>query len=101
MLPKLKIVCLCGPVKFKQAFIDAEAEEKLACNIVLMPTSLSAADIPPSPEMMKKLVSIHNQKIVMADEIRVVVPYASCGTHTKDEIDLARSLDKLVRFTAD
>lgn len=101
------IVCLCGSVRFKTEFLRVAQDQELEGKIVVMPNVFSKADnINLTPEQLALLVTIHDQKLEMCDEVYVVdapdetgTPYI--GDSTKREIEIARKLQKPVRYLSE
>ena len=104
------IVCLCGSTWFLPAFEVANRTETLKGKIVLsVGVDLKARDLElvqstKSPEQLdeikKELDRLHKDKVRMAHEILVLdidEPYKT-GQSTTEEVELARSLGKRVRW---
>lgn len=104
------IVCLCGSTWFLPAFEVANRNETLKGKIVLLVgVDLKARDLEllqstKSPEQLdeikKELDRLHKDKVRMAHEILVLdidEPY-KIGQSTTEEVELARSLGKRVRW---
>lgn len=93
------IVTLCGSIKFKQAFIDANFNETMAGNIVLSVGCFGHADHAILTEKEKQaLGNLHKRKIDMSDEILVLNVGGYIGKSTEGEIEYARVRGKGVRF---
>jgi hypothetical protein len=101
------IVCLCGSVRFKTEFLRVAQDQELEGRIVVMPNVFSKADnIDLTPEQLALLITIHDQKLELCDEVYVVdapdesgKPYI--GDSTKREIEIALKLKKPVRYLSE
>ena len=87
---ELRVITLCGSMRFREEFERLEAELTLAGHVVLTPTSL-----PPSTELdaeeRAQLGRIHLRKVAMADEVLVVNVGGYVGESTRRETEHARS----------
>ena len=93
------IVTLCGSIRFKQEFIDANINETLAGSIVLSVGGFGHADNVSLTEKEKEMLgTLHKQKIDMSDEILVLNVGGYIGKSTESEIEYARQQGKGVRF---
>ena len=96
------IVCLCGSVRFLEAFDAVSLAETLAGRIVLSVGSHRRRDedvlahLEPAGrlEALERLSVLHQHKIDLADEILVI----NVGESTRGEVEYARSLSKKVRW---
>jgi hypothetical protein len=108
--PKRTIVCLCGSTWFLPAFEMANRNETLKGNIVLTigvdlkvraGAFLEQTKTPPElDEIKKELDRLHKDKVRLADEVLVLDidgPH-KIGTSTQEEVDLATTLGKKVRW---
>ena len=88
------IVCLCGSVRFRQAYRDANLRETLEGKIVL------AAEIFDylSRTELDLLARLHFRKIDLADEILILNVGGYIGESTQIELDYAIGKGKIVRF---
>ncbi|WP_420595883.1 hypothetical protein [Deinococcus sp.] len=100
------IVCLCGSVRFLEAFDAASLVETLAGRIVLSLGShrqrdedalvhLTASE---KKATLERLTELHRHKIVLADEILVINVGGYTGESTRAEIAYARAQGKRVRW---
>ena len=93
------VVCLCGSVRHKEAFLAAAAAEALAGRVALMPGVFSKADgIDLTDAEVAALGQLHRFKIDMAHEVLVIDPDGRIGAATTEEIDYATALGKRVRY---
>lgn len=101
-----KIVCLCGSVKFEEAFIIANREETLKGNIVLSIGCNMKKDGDYfsmfNEETLKaikiNLDELHKRKIDLADEVLVLNVDGYIGDSTRSEINYAIAHNKPVRY---
>ena len=96
-----KIVCLCGSTKFKREFIQANFEETIKGKIVLTVGWFSHSDKEiyyPTPQQKIKFDELHFRKIDLADEILVLNINGYIGESTRNEINYAKNLNKVIRY---
>lgn len=94
-----KIVCLCGSVRFKEAFMEANHEETLKGNIVLTVGDFRQHDgVIMTDEVKASLDRLHFDKIELADEILVLNVDGYIGWSTSNEIEHAKKLGKRIRY---
>lgn len=108
--PKRTIVCLCGSTWFLPAFEMANRNETLKGKIVVtIGVDLKVRDRPfleqtktatELDEIKKELDRLHKDKVRLADEVLVldIDGPRKIGTSTQEEVDLASSLGKKVRW---
>jgi hypothetical protein len=108
--PARTIVCLCGSTRFLPEFETANRNETLKGKIVVTigvdlkvrdRAFREATNTPAQLEEIKKeLDRLHKDKVRLADEVLVLDidgPH-NIGTSTQEEVDLATSLGKKVRW---
>jgi len=100
-----KIVCLCGSVKFTDAFRKANLELTLAGVIVLTIGCNMKTDkefdsfIPEHLESIKtKLDELHKRKIDLADEVLILNVGGYIGDSTRSELEYAKAHNKVIRY---
>ena len=96
---KYNVITLCGPVKFKDTFLEVYEKFTLNENIVLTPNffnNIKKEDI--NPYIKKMLVEMHKQKIDMSDEIYVINVNGYIGENTKAEIEYAKLKGKKISY---
>ena len=99
MVGKYKVITLCGSTKFKDEFEKVAKRLTLEGNIVLTPTIFSKSDGGSlSSTELDALIAIHKEKIDMCDEIYVINKCGYIGKHTREEIEYAKSKNKIVRY---
>ena len=93
------VVTLCGSIRFKQAFLDANFNETMAGNIVLSVGGLERDEHFVLTEEEERMLSeLHKRKIDISDEIFVLNVGGYIGKSTRSEIKYARQHGKNVRF---
>ena len=89
----MKIITLCGSMRFKNEMINIAAELELNGDVVIQciyfPQNKKLSDF--ELEMLSKL---HYKKIEISDAVYVVNVNGYIGEATKNEIEYARSLNK-------
>ena len=100
------IVCLCGSVRFLEAFDQASLRETLAGRIVLSVGSHRQRDEDALAHLtdaeraaaLDHLAALHRHKIDLADEILVINTGGYTGPSTRAEIAYARARGKTIRW---
>ncbi len=89
----MKIITLCGSMRFKNEMITVAAELELSGNVVIQciyfPQNKKLSNF--ELELLSKL---HYKKIEISDAIYVVNVDGYIGEATRNEIEYARSLNK-------
>ena len=89
----MKIITLCGSMRFKNEMIPVAAELELSGNVVIQciyfPQNKKLSNF--ELELLSKL---HYKKIEISDAIYVVNVDGYIGEATRNEIEYARSLNK-------
>jgi hypothetical protein len=101
-----EIVCLCGPVKFVDAFQKAQLEETLKGNIVLTIGCNMKTDKETfggmSEEMLRitkeKLDELHKRKIDISDRVHILNVDDYIGDSTKGELQYAKMRHKKISY---
>lgn len=96
-MKKIKVITLCGSVKFKEEFTRQFNRLTLLGNVILTP----AFDLPLKQigEGEKKLLKLlHFKRIEMADEILVINKGGYIGESTMLEIEHAKKLGKKISY---
>jgi hypothetical protein len=100
-----KIVCLCGSVRFKEAFRKANLIETLSGKIVLsigcnMKDDGEFWDKEQSELNLIKtmLDELHKRKIDLADEVLILNVGDYIGESTRSELEYAKAHGKVIRF---
>ena len=101
-----EIVCLCGSMRFSEAFQAANLAETLAGRIVLtigcdtkgdddLFCHMSAKDI---AELKTRLDTLHFRKIDIADQVLILNVGGYIGESTSRELMYAKTCGKVIRF---
>ncbi|WP_439936925.1 hypothetical protein ACS3YM_13390 [Nocardia sp. N13] len=86
----LRVITLCGSMRFRAELERLETELTLAGHVVLSPVVLApGTDL--TEEQRARLGRVHLQKVSMADEVLVVNVGDYVGESTRREIAHARS----------
>lgn len=89
----MKIITLCGSMRFKNEMINIAAELELKGNVVIQCIYFSQ-DKKLSDFDLDLLSKLHYKKIEISDAIYIVNINGYIGEATKNEINYARSLNK-------
>lgn len=108
------IVCLCGSTRFYQAFQEANYRETMAGKIVLSvgfyrPSPQSEAERERhegthgetwgcTPEQKIALDKLHFRKVEMADEVLILNVGGYIGESTRNELNHAIGMGKIIRY---
>lgn len=98
-----EIVCLCGPMRFHDAYRQAEYDLELQGKIVLAPSFKPGAGEHDgttgcTPEQKVQLDALHKKKIEMADRVLILNVGGYVGESTRSEIEHAKAHGKTVDF---
>lgn len=94
----IKIVTLCGSVRFPEAFRIVGQAEALLGNVVFGPWSFVPVG-QLTGDLLRKLREAHDLMIARSDEVVVVkVRGREIGEGTRSEMNFAHSLGKPVRI---
>ncbi len=99
------VVCLCGSIRFYEAFQRANYEETMAGRIVLSvghyphsPMLAHGESVGCTPEQKVALDRLHCMKIDLADEVFVLNVGGYIGESTRKEIEHAKRQSKPIRY---
>jgi hypothetical protein len=92
------VVCLCGSVRFAEAFTSLREAETLEGRIVVGPEVMNVALSGSRDAVKTNLDALHLRKIDLADEILVVNVGGYYGESTTREIEYARLRGKKIRW---
>lgn len=102
---EVKIICLCGSSRFKDAFDEANYQETMKGNIVLSVGFYTHATgnkhgegIGATPEQKIALDKLHMRKIDLADEILIINVGGYIGESTRNEIAHATMQRKPIKY---
>lgn len=95
----MKIITVCGSLKFKQEMIEISEKMELQGNCMLTPIYPTKPDKDAYTEdEVLMLDKMHKEKIKLSDAILVVNVNNYIGSSTKSEIEFAKSLNKEVIY---
>lgn len=98
----MKIITICGSLKFKQEMIEISEKMELEGNCVLAPIYPTNHDKDAyTEEEVIILDKMHKEKIKLSDAILVVNVNNYIGKSTKSEIEFAKSLNKEIIYYTD
>lgn len=94
------VITLCGSSSFREVFIETANKLTLQHYIVLTPSFGFGleSDLIVSHTLREILVSMHKQRIDMADEILVINKNGYIGDSTKAEIEYAKKNNKEINY---
>lgn len=98
----MKIITVCGSLKFKEEMMKIAEEMELEGNCVLTPIYPTNPDKDAyTEEEANMLDNMHKEKIKLADAILVINVDDYIGSSTKSEIEYAISLNKEILYYTD
>jgi len=95
----MKVITICGSLKFKDEIMKVAEEMELAGNCILTPiypTNTNKDNF--TEEQLIMLGKMHKEKIKLSDAILVVNVDGYIGNSTKSEIEFAKSLNKEIIY---
>lgn len=96
----MKIITICGSLKYQKEIMDVAEKLALKGNCVLTPV-YPVSNNERTENQLKLLKEEHFKKIELSDEIMVVNVNNCIGDSTKLEIDYANKLNKKIAFYTD
>lgn len=96
----MKIITLCGSLKFQKQMMEVAERVALEGNCVLTPVYPFLKDCKRTEEQLQYLKEAHFKKIEMSDAILVVNVDNYVGDSTKLEIEYAKKLGKEIIYYA-
>ena len=97
----MKIITLCGSLKFKHEMMIIAEKMALEGNCILTPIYPVLENYKRTDEQLMKLKEEHFKKIELSDTILVVNVNNYIGNSTKLEIDYAKKLGKEIIYYTD
>ena len=97
----MKIVTLCGSLKFQKEMMNIAEKMALEGYCVLTPVYPVSENMERTKEQLIKLKEAHFKRIELSDAILVVNINNYIGESTKLEIDYAKKLDKKIIYYTD
>ncbi len=99
----MKIITVCGSLKFYKEMIEITEQMELKGNCMLVPiynpNKTSKDDF--TLEEAQILDDMHKERIKLSDAILVVNVNGYIGNSTKNEIEFAKSLNKEIIYYSD
>ncbi len=98
----MKIITVCGSLKFQKEIMEISEKLELEGNCVLTPIYPTNSDKDAyTEEQVIILDKMHKEKIKLSDCILVVNVNNYIGNSTKSEIEFAKSLNKEIIYYTD
>ena len=94
----MRIITLCGSLKFQEEMQVVAEKLALECNCVLTPVFPVTEGLKFSKKQLEELKKAHFRRIELSDEIYVINKNGYIGESTKLEIEYANKLNKKVVF---
>ena len=100
MVGKYPVITLCGSIRFKEQFLEAQKRLTLEGNIVISVGLFghSGDEEVWTPGTKEMLDNMHKRKIDMADAIFVINVGGYIGSSTRSEIEYAKANGKEVLY---
>lgn len=98
----MKVITVCGSLKFKNEIIRTAIKAELAGNVVLT-TIIPINDDKDvyTDEEIAMLGRMHKEKIKLSDAVLIVNVNGYIGNSTESEIEFAKALDKEIIYYSD
>ncbi len=97
----MKIITLCGSLKFQKEMMEIAEKVALEGNCILTPVYPVLDNIERTEEKLGKLKEAHFKRIELSDAILVVNVNNYIGNSTNLEIDYAKKLGKRIIYYTD
>ena len=97
----MKIITLCGSLKFKKEMMIIAEKMALEGNCIITPVYPTLDNYERTEEQLEKLKKAHFKKIELSDSILVVNVNGYIGYSTKLEIEYAKKLGKEIIYYTD
>lgn len=98
----MKLITVCGSLKFKEQIMKVALQMELKGNVVLIPIFPIEDDKAALTEKeVMMLGKMHEEKIKLSDAILVVNVNGYIGNSTRNEIEFAKSLNKEITYYSD
>ena len=97
----MKIITLCGSLKFKEEMMIIAEKMALKGNCILTPVYPILENIERTEQQLLNLKEEHFKRIELADSILVVNVNNYIGNSTKLEIEYAKKLGKEILYYTD
>ena len=97
----MKIITLCGSLKFQKEMMIMAEKMALEGNCILTPVYPIIENCQRTDEQLEKLKKAHFKRIELSDEILVINKNNYMGNSTKLEIEYANKLREKIMFYTD
>ena len=97
----MKIVTLCGSLKFQKEMMRVAEKMALEGYCVLTPVYPVSKNLDITEEQLVKLKETHFKRIELADDVLVINVNNYIGDSTKLEIEYAKELGKEIMYYTD
>ena len=97
----MKIITLCGSLKFQKEMMEIAEKVALEGNCILTPVYPVLDNIKRTEEQLVKLKEAHFKRIELSDAILVINVNNYIGNSTNLEIDYAKKLGKRIIYYTD
>ena len=97
----MKIITLCGSLKFQKEMMEIAEKVALDGNCILTPVYPVLDNIKRTEEQLVKLKEAHFKRIELSDAILVINVNNYIGNSTNVEIDYAKKLGKRIIYYTD
>lgn len=97
----MKIITLCGSLKFQKEMMDIAEKLSLKGNCILTPVYPVLENYERTEEQLEKLKEAHLKRIEISDAILVINKDNYVGKSTNLEIEYARKLQKEIIYYTD
>ena len=98
----MRIICLCGSVRFKKDFEEADWAFTMSGDIVVQPGCWNHAQFHEDNKYMQdckvSLDKLHKKKIDLADMVYIINKDGYIGESTRSEIEYAESKNKWIAY---
>ncbi len=97
----MKIITLCGSLKFQKEMMDIAEKLSLKGNCILTPVYPVLENYERTEEQLEKLKEAHFKRIEISDAILVINKDNYVGKSTNLEMEYARKLQKEIIYYTD
>ena len=97
----MKVITLCGSLKFQKEMMIVAEKMALEGNCILTPVYPTLDNIERTEEQLIKLKEAHFKRIELSDAILVINVNNYIGNSTNLEIDYAKKLGKRIIYYTD
>ena len=98
---RMKIITLCGSLKFQKEMMIIAEKMALEGNCILTPVYPIIENCERTDEQLKKLKKEHFKRIELSDAILVINKNNYIGDSTKLEVEYAKKLGKEIMYYTD